>query len=257
MCTAGIGIHVPRLQISRPRWQAGPVSDTSNTQIDIAAGDHDEQDQVEQDLDERDLDEQDAVLPWWQNPINLVSLAVAIALLAGALGWVVGNNNAIDDPGPTDTGFLQDMRWHHEQAVEMANIYMVLPDTDQRLATIAREIALGQAIEIGRMVEMLRNFGAAETNETETAMSWMGTPTPLDRMPGLATEADLQRFVTLSGDEADAAFVALMVAHHEGGIHMAEHAATHADVAEVRTMATQMAESQRSEIEELRRLAAI
>lgn len=198
----------------------------------------------------------ETVLPWWQNPINLVTLAVAIALLAGALGWVVGNNGAIDDPGPTDTGFLQDMRWHHDQAVEMANIYLVLPDTDQRLATLAREITFGQAIEIGRMVEKLRNFGAAESNETDTAMSWMGTPTPLERMPGLATEADLQKFVQMSGDEADAAFVALMVAHHEGGIHMAEHAATHADVAEVRIMASQMAESQRSEIEEMLRLAA-
>jgi uncharacterized protein (DUF305 family) len=210
----------------------------------------------DQDTGDHDTSDQDTVLPWWQNPINLLSLAFAIAVLFGALGWVIGNNSAIDDPGPTDTGFLQDMRWHHEQAVEMANIYMVLPDTDQRLVTIAREIALGQAIEIGRMVEMLRNFGAAETNETETAMSWMGTPVPLDRMPGLATEADLQKFVRLSGDEADAAFVALMVAHHEGGVHMAEHAAAHAEVAEVRTMATQMAESQRREIEELQLLAA-
>lgn len=198
----------------------------------------------------------DVLLPWWRNPINLGAIALAIAILAGALGWVIGNNTAIADPNASDIGFLQDMRWHHDQAIEIAYTYMALPDTDQRLATIAREISLGQAIEVGQMVQMLRGFGAAEVNETETSMTWMGTPTPIDRMPGLATEGDLAALRAAAGDAADQIFVRLMVAHHEGGIHMAEHAATHAGLADVRTMAEQMAGSQRNEIEELRTLAA-
>ena len=214
------------------------------------------------DLDETATDsnddtiDDDVLLPWWHNPINLGSLALAIAILAGALGWVIGNNTAIADPTATDVGFLQDMRWHHDQAIEIAYTYLALPDTDQRLATIAREIALGQAIEVGQMVQMLRGFGAAETNETETAMTWMGTPTPLDRMPGLASDSDLAALRSSSGAVADQTFVTLMIAHHEGGIHMAEHAATHAGIADVRTMAEQMAGSQRNEIDELRVLIA-
>ena len=44
--------------------------------------------------------------PWWQSKLNLGVLALAIALLCGALGWVVGNNRAIPDPNATDIGFL-------------------------------------------------------------------------------------------------------------------------------------------------------
>ena len=54
-------------------------------------------------------------LPWWQSKLNMGVLAVAIALLCGALGWVIGNNQATPDPNPVDIGFLQDMRTHHEQ----------------------------------------------------------------------------------------------------------------------------------------------
>ena len=43
---------------------------------------------------------------------------------------MVGNNNAIPDPNATDVGFLQDMRVHHEQAVQMSQIYLDRPETD-------------------------------------------------------------------------------------------------------------------------------
>lgn len=201
-------------------------------------------------------DDEVVVLPWWHNPINLGVLAVAIALLAGALGWLIGNNNAVPDPNATDIGFLQDMRWHHDQAIEIAYTYMATPDTDGRLVTIAREIVLGQGIEIGQMAQLLRGWGEPEVNESDIAMSWMGTPTAIDRMPGLATEDDLITLANSSGTDADQRFVALMVAHHEGGIHMAEHAATHASQPEVRTMANQMIDAQQGEIDELRRLVA-
>jgi uncharacterized protein (DUF305 family) len=227
-------------------WQAGEMSGSGTLQAPQGVPDH------EPTSDDQPDDV--VVLPWWQSKLNLVSLAVAIALLAGGLGWVIGNNTALPDPGPADTGFLQDMRWHHEQAVEMANIYLVLRDTDQRLATIAREITLGQAIEIGQMVQLLRSFGAPETNETETAMTWMNMAVAIDAMPGLATEEQLDEFVTLSGDAADKMFVDLMVAHHQGGIHMAEAAIKDARVPAVRKMAEQMARSQQFEIDELQDL---
>ena len=41
--------------------------------------------------------------------------------------------------------------------------------------------------------------------------------------------------------DADRIFVTLMVAHHEGGIHMAEAAASQASIGQVATMARQMA----------------
>jgi uncharacterized protein (DUF305 family) len=82
----------------------------------------------------------------------------------------------------------------------------------------------------------------------------MGEAVPLDRMPGLATQDDLQALADATGDRANELFVQLMSAHHQGGIHMAEHAAMHAATAEVRLMATQMASQQAEEIAEMTRL---
>jgi len=196
------------------------------------------------------------VRPWWHSPLNLVSLGIAVMLLFGALGWVVGNNQALPDPNATDIGFLQDMRWHHDQAVEIAWIYLNDENVDPSLRTIAEEIVYGQSIETGMMVQMLRHFGAAEANETDLAMAWMNEPTPIQRMPGLASENDLAALQVASGGDADRAFVTLMTAHHQGGIHMAQYAAQHAATAEVRTMARQMAASQAEEIDEIATLLA-
>ena len=200
------------------------------------------------------------VLPWWRSPLNVGVLVVAAILLAAALGFVVGNNRALADPDAIDVGFLQDMRVHHEQAVQLSFVYL---DTDpngevvdSQLATVARDILVGQNMEIGRMIQLLRSFGEPEVNDTGLAMAWMGAAMPLDRMPGLATQADIDAFVAARGADADAMFVRLMSEHHRGGIHMAEHAADHAATAEVRLMASQMASGQLEEIDEMDRLLA-
>lgn len=196
------------------------------------------------------------IRPWWQSKLNLGVVALAIAVLCGGLGWVIGNNRAIPDPNATDIGFLQDMRTHHEQAVYLGLYYLELKDTNPNLRDIAREIVFGQGIEIGRMIQLLRQFGATETNETDTAMTWMNEPTPIDRMPGLASDADIDKLLASSGTAADQLFVALMTAHHQGGIHMAQYAVDHANVIEVRRFAYSMIVAQTGEISEMQALIA-
>jgi uncharacterized protein (DUF305 family) len=205
-----------------------------------------------------DIDASDEyeLLAWWKNPITIGAMAIALLVLSAALGFVVGNNTALADPNDTDVGFLQDMRVHHEQAVQMGLIYLNTDGTDPALRTIAREIVVGQNIEIGRMIQLLRDFGKSEVNETDIAMTWMGEPIAVDRMPGLATDDDLIALSSAQGSEADAMFVKLMSAHHEGGIHMADMAASMAGTDEVKLMAKQIAGSQREEIVEMAQLAA-
>ena len=194
------------------------------------------------------------LLPWHRSVLNLALLALAIAVLAGGAGYLVGNNRAIPDPNGVDVGFLQDMRYHHEQGVEIALIYLDRPETFGGLRVVARDVVIGQQLEVGRMIQLLRGFGESEVNETETAMTWMGEPVPLERMPGLAAEADIDVLRGSAAADADAAFVALMVAHHQGGIHMAEHAAEFAGTDEVRKMAASIVEGQQAEITELQQL---
>ena len=110
------------------------------------------------DVQEEIQDEQ-TVLPWWHNPVNLIVIVIAVAVLAAGTGFVMGERNATPDPNSVDIGYLQDMRAHHEQAVEMALIYLGKQATDPNLRLIAKEIAFGQAVDIGRMIQLLRKAG--------------------------------------------------------------------------------------------------
>lgn len=196
-------------------------------------------------------DHEPIVLPWWQHPVNIMTLVVTAAILAGMIGWMVGDSGSRIDHNEVDTGFLQDMRVHHEQAVLMSFIFRGLPDTHPGLRTIAAGIARGQSMEVGRMVQLLRDFGETEANETDVSMTWMGMSAEVDQMPGMASDDELDELGRLSGDNADRLFVALMTEHHLGGIEMAEFAAENAQTDEVRDMARAMASAQRGEIVEM------
>ena len=213
--------------------------------------DHDDHD--DHDVDD-DHDDDVVVLSWWQNPVNIVALLVAVALIAGMVGWLIADTRAEPASSDVDVGFLHDMRDHHDQAVQMGYMYLALPDTDPALRTVARSIISGQSIDIGRMIQLLRSMNAPEASETDEAMAWMGMPTPVDQMPGMATEAEIEELAGSSGAAADQLFVELMSEHHRGGIHMADVAAADAANEDVRSMAAAMAASQAEEIGELERL---
>jgi len=225
---------------------AASSDDTAPEELGDTAGDDAAAD-AEADV----VDDDEIVLAWWQHPVNVITVVLATALIAGMIGWLIADANAGPDPNEVDVGFLQDMRDHHEQAVFMSNIYLALQDTDPGLRTVARSVSFGQAVDIGRMIQLLRDFNEPEVNEGETAMEWMGMSSPVGQMPGMATQEQLDELGSLRGAEADAMFAELMIAHHEGGIHMAEYAAEHANVEEVRNMAASIADSQRHEIAEI------
>lgn len=215
-------------------------------------------------------DDDEIVLPWWQRPFNIGVLVVTAALLAGMVGWMVGDSGAQPKHSAVDRGFLQDMREHHQQAVEMGWIYRGKPNTDPGLQVVARTIIVGQNIEIGRMIQLLRDFGAPEYRESGTPMDWMsdgghtahegstpavGNPEdPFTQMPGMATEEQLDALNAALGADADALFVELMTTHHQAGVDMAQYAVDHADNAEVVAMAEGIVHAQQSEIREMENL---
>ena len=208
-------------------------------------------------LDDTTTNESSELL-WWRSPLN-VSLAALLLLVAGfALGTFVPRG---DDPtvhNSVDTGFLQDMRIHHEQAITMAVVYRSIASTGSRLdplmSNIALEIMMDQGTETGRMVQLLRLFGESETNESDSTMAWMGHPMPMDMMPGLATDAQLTELRDSRGKDADRLFGTLMIAHHQAGIDMAKYAAARAANPEVRLLAKAIIKAQTGEIAELRKL---
>jgi uncharacterized protein (DUF305 family) len=200
--------------------------------------------------------EGDGVAPWWHSPWKLLVMGLALAFLGAAGAYaVMARADRPPHAGSVDVGFLQDMRLHHDNAVGLAYAYLSLPadGQDPTLRLVAGEILLGQQLENGRMVQMLRDWGQEEANTTGQVMGWMGMALPADRMPGLATRDQLESMVAEPGPDADRLFAELMIAHHEGGIHMAETAAAEAGEAKVRSLARSMAAAQQDELTQLTR----
>ena len=149
------------------------------------------------------------------------------------------------------------MRIHHEQAVTMSMVYLEASADggDKIMRLIAREIIINQGVENGRMVQLLRVFDRPEAGSGNQVMGWMGTPVELDDMPGYASETELQTLRRSTGADADKVFAELMIAHHEGGLHMAEYVRDNGRNDEVRALAASMIKGQSGEIAELRELA--
>jgi uncharacterized protein (DUF305 family) len=203
-------------------------------------------------------DEQELVLPWWRNPINIGILVVAFTFIVASIGYSLGSASASQPHNAVDTGFLQDMRIHHEQAVSMAIIYLeAAPDGDANIRSLAHEIAVDQSTENGRMVQMLRLFKESETNESDQVMGWMNEPTPLEQMPGLASDAEMTQLQQTRGHAEDVLFAKLMIAHHKGGIHMAQYAADHGKNSEVVAIAKADVTGQNQEVVELTKWAGL
>lgn len=193
------------------------------------------------------------IRPWWQNPLNFIALGLAMLILGAGIGFYIGDSSARPDHSAVDEGFLQDMRYHHDQAVDMSFHYLTKTvDPHPRLRLIAQEILLSQQIETGRMIQFLRSFRASEVNDTGMGMGWMGHSMPIDEMDGLASQEELDAFARASGVEAARIFATLMIEHHLGGIHMAEYAVQNAANRDVRKMAQSMITGQEAEVDELR-----
>ena len=178
----------------------------------------------------------------------LPAIFLAAALLFG--GFAVGTWWAHREaqPSAVDVGFYNDMTAHHEQAIQMANIYERFGDNDD-LRSRAQEIEFSQTGDIRVMQDALASWG--KTGSSNVAMQWMGEPVPPDQMPGLATAAQMQQLENARGKQLDDLFTALMINHHAGGIHMASYAAEHARLSKVRSIAGAMASTQQMEINEL------
>jgi uncharacterized protein (DUF305 family) len=177
--------------------------------------------------------------------VAAITIAAVVAVLgAFAAGWLAAPR--IPAPGDTsvEAGFARDMQQHHDQAVQMAMIVRDETD-DPDVRQLAYDIATSQAQQSGQMYAWLNAWGLPQAASQPT-MTWMVQPTldgsdehghdgmgtatdsavtdmvPGEPMPGMATDADIERLGELDGVEAEKLFLQLMIAHHKGGVEMAE-----------------------------------
>lgn len=190
--------------------------------------------------------------------------ALAVLLLGAALGTAhpVGGGWAQSEGGTVDVGFAQDMSVHHRQAVLMAGLARDR-SADPAIRLLAFDIETNQLEQIGQMQGWLSLWNAAAL-PTGRYMTWMtgansmpgmagmadgGGSTGVATMPGMASPADLDRLRAASGAQFDMLFLQLMLRHHQGGAPMAQYAAQHGEIAQVRNLAEKMVVSQGAESE--------
>jgi len=182
---------------------------------------------------------------------SAIALIIAFIFLGGAIGYLVGVKGSKTATSAVDVGFLADMSDHHDQAVQMA-LMELAHGQDRTVKGFAQDVLLFQRSELGEMKALFDNHDTTrpEYDTQRSAMAWMGMPTAMQSMPGLATTEELAQLDAARGTQSDLLFLSLMSAHHEGGLHMAQYAAEHSADPRVRELAARMAKYQAVEVQE-------
>lgn len=196
--------------------------------------------------------------------IRLTVLAIAgvavVVIAALLVGRFAGAAQATPGDSSVEAGFARDMQEHHLQAVEMS--YLVRDRTDDgSVRLLAYDIANAQGHQAGQMYGWLAEWGLNQASP-EPSMTWMTRPTvdgsahehdaaehtPGEPMPGLATPEQIAELTAADGIEAERIFLRLMIAHHLGGVEMAEAAIARTEKRVVVDLSTSIVNSQEKEI---------
>lgn len=182
-----------------------------------------------------------------------------------ALAFFVGRASAPYErmPGTTsaEAGFARDMQTHHLQAVEMSMLVRDRSDNPE-VELLAYDIATSQQQQAGQMFGWLNVWGVPQA-APEPSMTWMTRPAldgeahghgdgahvPGDAMPGLASRAQIAKLGSLTGLDSERYYLELMIAHHQGGVYMAQALLDRSDHRVVSALARGIVTVQQSEIE--------
>lgn len=199
---------------------------------------------------------------------RVVAASVVVLALVALGAFSIGRLSApvASNPGNTsaEAGFSRDMQTHHAQAVEMSMIVRdETDDPDVRL--LAYDIATSQSQQQGQMFGWLASWNLPQA-ASEPSMTWMtrapitggsahsheagsgSAHTPGDPMPGLATEEQMAKLRTLTGVAAEKYYLELMLAHHKGGVEMADAILERSSDRVVTDLAQSIVTAQTSEI---------
>lgn len=189
----------------------------------------------------------------WTN-LKVAGLVAVVGFVAVLLALTLASRFDGEAEDSVDVGFMRDMISHHEQAVQLG-LLGVANGSDPDVVQFAQETVIAQQWEIGYMTALLEDWGYDTGSTDRDAMTWMGMPSAVGTMPGMATDDEMDALSSAQGAEADALFLQLMARHHAGGRHMTEEAADRAGDPRVRALAARMARNQQGEIAEYQRRA--
>ncbi|MFD0634765.1 DUF305 domain-containing protein [Catenulispora yoronensis] len=165
--------------------------------------------------------------------MTAVLVAVVVGLVVGAAGaWPLARSSSssasssasVPAGDSADAGFVRDMAIHHQQAVDMAFTIRDATD-DEQVRRLAFDIINTQANQRGMMLGWLAAWQLPVYSPAEP-MAWMGAAHSMAPggalMPGMATDEQLTALRAAHGKDAEIQFLKLMIAHHKGGVQMAQ-----------------------------------
>lgn len=139
--------------------------------------------------------------------------------------------------GP-DVAFVQGMIPHHQQAVAMADVALdPRAGAGANVKDLAARIKKAQDPEIALMKGWLSKWGVTDAGGGQ--------------MMGMATDTDLTLLAEATGQEFDAMWLKMMIAHHEGAIEMAKNVRSGGSDADIKMLAGQVISAQQAEITEM------
>jgi uncharacterized protein (DUF305 family) len=188
---------------------------------------------------------------WWP-----AALAATVALALGVPALVAGGSSASgtavtapagDSP---EAGFARDMATHHQQAIDLSFIIRDRTSNDE-VRNLAFDVINTQANQRGMMMGWLDQWGLTQSSSAQP-MAWMKMSYQAhdgSLMPGMATNAQMDKLRSLSGKDAEIDYLQLMIQHHKGGVEMAQGYVDLAQNASEKRLAQSMVTAQSSEIQ--------
>jgi uncharacterized protein (DUF305 family) len=189
----------------------------------------------------------------------LFSSIAAVALLAGCGGASVsdvaddvagGVADSVDNAvtfNSADVMFAQMMIPHHEQAIEMSDIALdPTVGASDVVKSLASRIKGAQDPEIIVMKGFLTAWKMSTTMDSSMDHG--------SAMSGMLSAQDIAELSALRGADFDRAWMAGMIAHHEGAIEMAAEVVKGGKNTAVRALANAITSAQDTEIAEMKTL---
>ena len=150
-----------------------------------------------------------------------------------------------------DVTFAQQMVPHHSQALDMAKL-VPSRSANPKVIDLASRIEKAQDPEIQQMQGWLTTWGAGTSGMPGmTHGSMPGTDHP---MPGMMSDADMQKLEQAKGGGFDKMWLDMMIKHHQGAVEMAETELSKGSNADAKALAQKIIDAQQAEITEMRGL---
>ncbi|MGW4485410.1 DUF305 domain-containing protein [Amycolatopsis sp. NPDC004368] len=176
----------------------------------------------------------------------------------GHPGMTVGTSPRASSSAPAahndaDVAFAQQMIPHHRQAVAMAAMAVSQASSPQ-VKDLAGRIQQAQDPEIQLMTSWLTQWGAAASGSMPGMDHGSMPASSMPAMPGMMSDAYMQKLQQASGAAFDRMFLQMMVTHHQGAVAMGKTELASGSSPDAKALAQRIIDSQTAEIAQMQQM---